>query len=144
MRNEALDRMLSAYLDGELTQQETQRVRVYLENCEEAREDFREMEKVRQITSELSFAAPPDARLDELAQALSVRAPRRVGWVLVIGTALTIILGLVFKLAAAPDVPLGVKLVYGAFGGGFLLLLGSVARQRWLEAPYDRYRGVKR
>lgn len=144
MRNEALDKMLSAYLDGELTQQETQRVRLYLEDCEEAREEFREMERVKQLTSELSFAAPPDARLDELAQALSVRAPRRVGWVLVIGTALTILLGLVFKLAMAPDVPLGVKLIYGALGGGFLLLLGSVARQRWLEAPYDRYRGVKR
>ena len=144
MRNEALDKMLSAYLDGELTQQEEQRVRLYLEDCEEAREEFREMETLKQITSELSFAPPPDDRLDELAQSLSVKAPRQIGWILVIGGSLVVALALLVKMATAPEVPLAVKLVYGVFGGGFALLLGSVVRQRWLEAPHDRYRGVKR
>ncbi|MEZ5395745.1 MAG: zf-HC2 domain-containing protein [Bryobacterales bacterium] len=80
MRNEALDKMLSAYLDGELTQQEHQRVRLYLEDCEEAGEEYRELVELKKLTSGLSFAPPPDDRMDELAEALSVQAPRRMGW----------------------------------------------------------------
>jgi anti-sigma factor RsiW len=144
MRNEALDRMLSAYLDGELTQQEQQRVRIYLEDCEEAREELREMREIKKLTSALAFAPPPDQRLDELARSLSVQAPQRIGWILLSIGVTVVILALIVRLATAPDVPLAVKAVYGLIGGGFVLLLGSVARQRWLEAPFDRYRGVKR
>ena len=74
--------MLSASLDGELTQQEQQRVRLYLEESEEAREELRQLQELKRLTAELSFAPPPDERLDELAKSLSVEAPRRAGWVL--------------------------------------------------------------
>jgi anti-sigma factor RsiW len=144
MRNEALDKLLSAYLDGELAQQDAQRVRIYLEDSEEAREEFRELQELKKITSELAFAPPPDDRLDELARSLSVQAPQKAGWIMIVIGVTAVVLAMVVRLATAPDVPLTVKAVYGAIGGGFLLLLGSVARQRWLEAPYDRYRGVKR
>jgi anti-sigma factor RsiW len=144
MRNEALDKLLSAYLDGELTQQEQQRVRLYLEDSDEAREEFREMQEIKKITSTLAFAPPPDERLDELARSLSVRGPQLAGWVLLLIGAVAAILIAAVLLATAPDVPLGVKAIYGSGALGLALLLGSVARQRWLEAPYDRYRGVKR
>lgn len=144
MRNEALDKMLSAYLDGELTQQEHQRVRLYLEDCEEAREEYRELVELKKLTSGLSFAPPPDDRMDELAEALSVQAPRRMGWLFLGSGVVAVICILVVHLATMPDVPLFAKTIFGLIGGGMFLLLGSVARQRWLEAPHDRYRGVKR
>ncbi len=144
MRNEALDKMLSAYLDGELTQADQQRVRLYLEDSDESREEFRELEQVQKLTAELAFASPPDDRLDELARSLSVQAPRRMGLFLLASGVVAVICVLIVRLAMMPQVPLWVKLVYGAIGLGMFLLLGSVARQRWLEAPKDRYRGVKR
>jgi anti-sigma factor RsiW len=144
MRNEALDKMLSAYLDGELTQADDQRVRIYLEDSEEARAELRELEELKRMTTSLAFAPPPDDRLDELARSLSVRAPRKLGWFLLLFGVAMVILAFAVKLLLAPDVPLAVKAVYGTIGGGFLLLFGSVARQRWLEAPFDRYRGVNR
>ena len=144
MRNEALDKMLSAYLDGELTQQEEQRVRLYLEDCEEAREEFRELQGVKDLTSSLSFAPPPDDRLDELAKSLSVAAPRKAGWILLSAGVVAIIVVMTVQLISIPHVPWWVKAFYGMVGVGFVLLLASVIRQRALEAPFDRYRGVKR
>jgi len=144
MRNEALDKMLSAYLDGELTQQEQQRVRLYLEDCEEAREEFRELQELKKITSSLSFAPPPDDRLDELAKSLSVEAPRKAGWVILSAGVVAVIVMMIVELVMIPHVPWWVKTFYSMIAVGFVLLLGSVLRQRSLEAPYDRYRGVKR
>ena len=144
MRNEALDQMLSAYLDGELTQAEQQRVRVYLEDCEEAREEYRELEQLKKLTSGLAFAPPPDDRLDELARSLSVQAPKKAGWVLLLACVVAFIVVISVEIVLIPHVPWWAKLFYSAAGAGFMLLLWSVIRQRSLEAPHDRYRGVKR
>ncbi len=144
MSNEQLDRMLSAYLDGELTQQDAQRVRLYLEESEDARRQYAELQKIQAATSSLAFGPPPDDRLDELEQALSVQAPRKLGWGLLAGGVVTLTLLVIIRFLTLPDVPVGVKLLVGAIGVGLALLLGSVARQRWLELPFDRYRGIKR
>jgi len=144
MSNEQLDRMLSAYLDGELTQQDAQRVRLYLEESEDARRQFTELQKIQAATSSLSFGPPPDDRIDELERAVSVRTPRNLGWGLLAGGVVTLTLLVIVKFLTLPDVPLVVKGLAGAIGVGLTLLLGSVARQRWLELPFDRYRGVKR
>ena len=144
---ETLERMLSAYLDGELTQEEHQRVRVWLEDSAEAREHLRELEKLKELTGAIAFAQPPDERLDELEQRLSVQAPRNLGWTfLIVGLSLSAfaLLGAAYYFLIDPEVPLLVKGVGGALGGGLALLAGSVVRQRWLEWPHDRYRGVKR
>ncbi len=144
MSNQQLDRMLSAYLDGELTQQDAQRVRLYLEESEDARRQYAELQKIQAATSSLSFGPPPDDRLDELEQALSVQTPRKLGWGLLAGGVVVLTLLVILKFLTLPDVPLVVKGLAGAIGVGLALLLGSVARQRWLELPFDRYRGVKR
>ena len=144
MRNEALDKMLSAYLDGELTQQEQQRVRVYVEESEEAAEELRQLRELKKLTSELAFAAPPDDRLDELAKSLSVEAPRKAGWALLSAGVVAIIVMISVQVVTIPHVPWWAKVFYGTMAAGFVLVLGSVLRQRSLEAPHDRYRGVKR
>ncbi|MBI1354517.1 MAG: hypothetical protein GC160_09230 [Acidobacteria bacterium] len=144
MQNEQLDQMLSAYLDGELTQQDSQRVRIHLENSPDARRQLEQLRTLQMATRSLAFPTPPDERLDALEQSLSVQGPRRLGWGLLAGGVVTLLLLVLVRLATLPDVPLYVKLILGAIGIGFALLLGSVARQRWLELPYDRYRGIKR
>lgn len=144
MGNEQLDQMLSAYLDGELTQQEAQRVRLYLEDSEDARRQYAELQQLQAATSSLSFGPPPDDRLDELEKSLSVQAPRKAGWGLLAGGVVTLTLLVIVRFITMPDVPLTWKLIVGGIGVGLALLLGSVARQRWLELPFDRYRGIKR
>lgn len=143
MRNEELEKLLSAYLDGELTQADQQRVRIYLEDSEGARERYEELCKLREITSSMAFAPPPDERLDELERVLSVSAPRRMGWIFLSGGGLALAALGAYRFLAADDWSVE-KILAGSVSLGLLFLLGSVARQRWLEWPHDRYRGVKR
>lgn len=142
--NEQILGMLSAYLDGELTQADDQRVRLYVEQNEEARRALDEMRQLQQVTSGMRFASPPEEIMDALEHRVTVRAPRGLGWLLVLA-------GLVSWLLYAAVValrnlrwPTLPELLSGAIVAGFILLFLSVLRQRWLERPHDRYRKVRK
>lgn len=143
-QHQTIHRMLSAYLDDELTQADAQRVDVHLEDCEECRTALREMREIQQLTAKIQFRDPPEAALEALAQRLSVRGPRLGGWALVIiGLAAWIVYGLFIALRHPrwPTVP---ELLAGMVVIGLALLFVSVLRQRLLERPHDRYRKVRK
>jgi predicted anti-sigma-YlaC factor YlaD len=142
--HDAIERMLSAHLDGELTQADDQRVRLHLEDCSECRAAFAQMEALHREAARLRFVAPREEQMEEMARRASVRAPKAFGWVLiVIGVAVWIGYAAV-QFWTDPEVLTWERLTVAAVLIGSLLLLVSVARQRWLELPGDRYRGVKR
>lgn len=135
--------MLSAFLDGELTQAESQRVRLHLEGCPECRAQLDQMARLQRATAALEFPGP-DERLDGLAERLSVRGPRGAGWLfLVVGLAAWLLYGIVLAIMnwRRPTVP---ELLVAALVVGMVLLFLSVVWQRYLEYPTDRYRRVKR
>jgi len=136
--------MLSAYLDGELTQADNQRVRLYVEQNEEARTALDEMLELQQLTSSIRFANPPEDVMDAFEQRLTVQAPRRFGWALVIAGLLAWLAYAAVLALRSPRWPTVPELLVGAVVVGFVLLFLSVLRQRWLERPHDRYRKVKR
>jgi len=139
-----IERMLSAYLDNELTQAESQRVRVHLEDCPACRAAFEETQKLQRATASLAFQDPPEDRMEELEKALSVQAPRRLGWGLVIAGLLAWLAYIAFIVIKDFRPPTLVELIAGAVPVGFLLVFLSVVRERWLELPHDRYRRVKK
>ena len=53
------DRLLSGYLDGELTQGDEQRVSVHLQNCPHCKELFDDLERNREATMSTRFTPPP-------------------------------------------------------------------------------------
>ncbi len=136
--------MISPYLDGELTQADSQRVRLYLEENEEARQAFREMQELKELTATMKFRAPPEEAMEALEGRLSVQAPRRFGWWLAI-------MGLVaWSVYAAvlylrnPRLPTLPELFTGGVIVGLAMVFVSVLRQRLLEGPHDRYRKVRK
>ena len=143
-KHEQIRQMLSAFLDGELTQADSQRVRLHLEDCQECRLALDEMMKLQRLTSEMKFRNPPEEIMEALEQKVSVQAPRGIGWGLI---AVSLAAWLVYVLLLAlrnlrwPTIP---ELLIGAGCAGLLLLFLSVLRQRWLERPHDRYRKVKK
>jgi len=144
MPEDKVEQLLSAYLDGELTQADQQRVRIRLEDSDETRQQYGELMKLREVTESMSFAPPPEGRMEELEQRLSVQTPRRLGWVFFLLGAIALAAMAVITFATSPDIPPWRKLAISGVGMGFALLLASVARQRWLELPHDRYRGVRK
>ncbi len=143
MADQQIENMLSAYLDGELTQREQQRVRIHLENSADAQEEFRQLQALKQVTAELAFTPPPDDRMEELENRLSVKTPRQFGWLL---TVIGLIAWAIYAtyLFVISDMFWLRKSIIGSIFIGLLLVLISIARQRMLELPHDRYRGVKR
>ncbi len=142
--HEEMTRLLSAYLDGELTQSDRQRVRLRLENSEEWRRELEELRAIQNMTADLQFRQPPDAVMDALESTLSVQAPRRFGWGLL---ALALAGWMVYALVLySRDFrwPSVAELLAGGVLAGLVLVFLSVLRQRILERPHDRYRNVKR
>lgn len=143
-QHEEIRQMLSAYLDGELTQVSAQRVRVHLEDCGECRRAFDEMARLQAMTKELAFAEPPEARMKELEKSLSVQAPRRLGWVFIIaGTIAWLLYGVVMYVRHWRP-PTLEELIASAVVIGFVLLFVSVVVERLRQLPHDKYRRIEK
>lgn len=143
-QHEEIREMLSAYLDGELTQASEQRVRVHLEDCEDCRRAYDELARLQKMTRELEFAEPPEARMKELEQSLSVQAPRRLGWLFVwTGIVAWLIYGAVMYVRYWRPPTVG-EMIGSAVVIGFVLLLVSAVVERVRQLPHDRYRRIER
>lgn len=142
--HEQVQKMLSAYLDNELTQADAQRVRIHLEDCEDCRGAFHQLEQLRRLTADMTFVDPQEDKMNELQQRLSVRAPLRAGWVFLLAGVVGWIAYALFLLITNPPAMTPENLIAGAILVGLALLLVAAIRQRRLELPGDRYRGVKK
>lgn len=143
-RHEEIRQMLSAYLDGELTQASAQRVRVHLEDCGECRQVFDEMARLQAMTKELAFAEPPEARMKELEKSLSVQAPRRLGWLFIVAGLVAWLLYGAVTYVRHWRPPTVEELIASAVVIGFVLLFASVVVERLRQLPHDRYRRIEK
>ena len=135
--------LISGYLDGTLRQREAQRVRLLIEENEDARRLYQELKALRQATLSTRFEPPDDSAWPELPQTGTSRVSRRLGWMLLLSW-LAVIVGLaLWRLFTATGDPLQIFLVLG-LPGAFVLLLVSVLVDRLRDPDEERYRGVFR
>lgn len=142
--HEEIQRLLSAYLDGELTQAGQQRVQLHLEDCPACRDTLDEMRRLQQLTAEIPFSDPPDEIMEAFEQRLSVQAPRRAGWTILIAALAAWVLYAVYLVLRDPRWPSIVEMLAGGLVIGAVSIFFSVLRQRWLERHHDRYTKVRR
>lgn len=135
--------LLSAALDGELTQAESQRVRLHLEECAPCRNLLEEMRKMRKATLSTEFPVPNDRQWDERPRGGLSRVLRRVGWALVVVWLAGISVLAVWSFFDAPAEWWEKVLVVSLVGGPLLLLL-SVLLDRLRALGIDRYRRVEK
>ena len=138
-----VDAMLSGYIDGELTQQERQRVEVHCAECADCANTLADLGALR--------ARVGKSRLSELGEDIwrenmnhsTVRATRGVGWLFFIGGLLLIGGWAIFGFLVDSSVPLGLKLFTVAVYGGLGILFVSVLWQRLVERKTDKYKDVE-
>ncbi len=138
------ERLISAYLDGELTQAESQRVRLLLEDRADYRQAYDEMRKLQSLTNALPMANPPDDRIFAIEDRLSVAAPRRIGFFTLwggLGLWLVYLAVQFFRHLRFPSVG---EALLGMVVFGLVALFLSVAVQRLQELPHDRYRRIRK
>lgn len=133
--------LLSGYLDRELTQGETQRVRLHLEDCPSCRALLAELTRLREATRTTPFRPPADDQWDERPRGAASFLARRAGWTLIVAWLGAITVFAVWQLARAPE-DLWVKVAVFSLAAGPVLLFLSVLADRLRTLRTDRYRRV--
>ncbi len=135
--------LLSGYVDRALTQGDSQRVRVHLEDCASCRALVADIENLREVTMTTQFTVPQDDQWDERPRGVASRSAFALGW-LVLAVWLVGVIGFAVGQAWTGSETLVEKLlVFGGVSGVALLFL-SVLIDRLRRRKTDRYRGVKK
>ena len=130
--------LISAYLDDELTQQESQRVRLHLEDCAESRAIFEELKQIREASMDTRFESIPDDQWDERPRGSLSRVFVWVGLAVLL---VTIVTAIIVDIVDPGELETLLKI--GFYGGGLLVFL-SVLIDRLKTYKTDRYRGVEK
>jgi len=135
--------MLSGFVDGELTQQQRQRVTLHCENCAQCRDNLESLRVLRERIAGSGLSEIGEDKWRESMNETTVEITRGVGWLLFIAGLLVAagigLAGFIFS----DEIPVGIKLLITAIYGGLGLLLFSVLRQRLIERKTDKYKDVE-
>ena len=143
MTGEHVGEMLSGYIDGELTQQQRQRVEIHCESCAACAGELLELGKLREeIGAAKRSAIGEDAGRETMSDS-TVRTSRGIGWLLLVGGILAAAGIAVLTFLTDPAIGLRDKLIAGAIYGGLAFLFISVLRQRLVERKTDKYKDVE-
>jgi anti-sigma factor RsiW len=140
---DALESLLSGYLDGELTQEDRQRVELHIESCSRCRHAYEKMSELRDGIGKLSFDEMSTEEWDRMMNDVGVRASRGFGWLFYIAGLIVLMGYAAFEFMRDDTVDAIVKTSVAAIVLGLLLLLMSVLRQRLIAAKSDKYRDVQ-
>jgi anti-sigma factor RsiW len=140
---EHVGELLSGFIDGELTQQERQRVELHCDACRDCTEELEAVRDMRVRVGSASLGEYGEDKWREMMDDTTVRVSRGIGWLLLIGAALAVGGIAVFTVITDPTIGFYEKLLIGAVYGGAAALFVSVLRQRLIERKTDKYKDVE-
>ena len=138
-----VEALLSGYLDGELTQQQSQRVDVHLGGCAECRDRLSELAGLRRRVAGARLSTMAQDVWRERMDDVAVKASRGLGWVLFLGGLLLLAGYGASEFVIDTSLGAGVKLMVSAVYLGLGALFVSVLRQRLIERKTDKYKDVE-
>lgn len=143
INSEHVGEMLSGYIDGELTQQERQRVILHCESCEACSETLEELTVLRERLGNTLISPIGEDKWRESMDVKGVKTSRGIGWILLIAGLLVIGGVGLYHFVFEDTMDTWMKLVIVAIYGGLAILLFSVLRQRLIERKTDKYKDVE-
>jgi len=135
--------LLSGYVDGELTQQEAQKVMLLLDSEPDYKKLHDEMLMMRQEVQSLSLQDSELEHLDKLFQEPVTKTSRLFGFALIGVSSVILVAFIMYSVFINAAISLLVKIAVGLLGAGSLFLLYSVLRQRMMSTKKDKYNRVK-
>jgi anti-sigma factor RsiW len=134
--------LISGYLDGELTQEESQRVRLHLEECATCRATSDDLARIREATVDSRFSTSRDVQWDEAPRSGTSRLLRNAGLLIGLAWLFGIIGYMISELADTQDV-VGILLVGGMVVSAALILASAYLDRREARKT-DRYQRVEK
>ncbi len=135
--------LISGYLDNELTQQDSQMVRVHLESCASCRAIYQDLQTIKQATSQLNYPTTEAEKIQQLLQEPVARNFSAIGWFLLIVGLAGLMIFQAFTFFFSEEVPVIIKLLVFTIEAGALALFISVLRQRLIAKKTDKYKKVQ-
>ncbi|MCO7227333.1 anti-sigma factor [Pleionea sp. CnH1-48] len=137
-----IETLLSGYIDGELTQQQSQKVHLHISSCDDCRKMLEELKQLKVNVGNMEKPAMPEEILDEIMQDAPARSMQTIGWFLLSVGCSFLVAFCGFHFFFSSDIPIFLKLIYSGIFGGLFFLFISVLRQRLIARKTDRYKGV--
>ena len=136
--------LLSAFIDGELTPDESITVNDALMRSADLREEYERLLETSQRLDAVSTIEPDEAILNELWRSPFSRFARNAAITMIAGGYLILILWSAFILLFTDETPVIPGIAYAALVIGFLLLLAILVRNRLKTWQHDPYKHIKR
>ncbi|MRX27651.1 zf-HC2 domain-containing protein [Kangiella sp. HZ709] len=135
--------LISGYLDNELTQQDSQMVRVHIESCDNCKSIYQDLYAIKKATSELDYRTTEAEKIHKLLQEPTAKNFSVIGWTLLIIGLIGLMIFQAFTFFFSDEVPVIIKLLAFAIEAGALALFISVLRQRLIAQKTDKYKKVQ-
>jgi len=143
MSCDAFNRMASAYLDGELADDDRRRFEDHLAACDACRQELAELKRLTEDLDMMQFKEPGDEELARYWSGVYNRLERGLGWILFsVGAILTLCYGafrIIENLIRDETVSNVLKVGVCALIAGLVVLFVSLLRERLVVRKVDRY-----
>jgi hypothetical protein len=135
--------MISAYVDGELTPEQRERLESHLSACDACKRELAEVRALKKELDMIKFTEPTDEQLERYWSGVYNRLERGAGWVLFsIGAIVLLCYGgfkLVEQVVRDPAIAWWVKGGVLALVFGLAILFVSLLRERLAVRKVDKY-----
>ena len=135
--------LLSGYIDGELTQQQAQKVRLHCDDCPDCAEQLQHLEKLRLEVGKSRLSPLGEDTWREHMKEPTVEATRGIGWILFILGVLGLSGIAVYEFVIDKGIETHIKVIASLVWIGLGVLLISVLRQRLIERKSDKFKDVE-
>jgi len=138
-----VEELLTGYLDAELTQQESQRVAVHIDECQQCRQTCQQLQQLQQAVQEVHYPNMEQDALEKIVNDMTSKTIQGVAWFALSAGLAMIIAMAVYAFWVDTGMSWYEKLAMSLIWGGGIGLFVSVLRQRLIARKTDKYRRVK-
>ena len=135
--------LLSGFIDGELTQQQAQRVRLHCDSCPDCAGQLEQLESLRREVGKSRLSPLSEDIWREHMKEPTVEVTRGIGWILFILGVLGVSSIAVYEFVIDSGIETHIKVITSLVWLGLGALLVSVLRQRLIERKSDKYKDVE-
>ncbi len=135
--------LISGYLDGELTQQEAQKVSLLIESNSDYQKIHQEMSYIKSEIQSLSLQQSEVEHLNKLFQQPTIKYSKMIGVTLLAVSFLLFITFTLYFVLIQVGISLWLKIAIALMGIGCILLFFSVLKHRIMNSKTDKFSRVQ-
>lgn len=148
MKHQKIKELISAYIDGELGEEEKKQLEEHLSGCEECRNELEEMRNLEEVLNKMKPKKPSKEIWDMYWSSVYNRLERKIGWIILsLGLMVLVVAGAypaLKRFVLNPNIPPVLKIGLLIFSVGGIIIFVSILREQLFFWKRERYKEVKK